>query len=283
MQLNEDPLRHFHTDLSVGDILRRARLKKGIAVEDLEMAIRVSASHIRAIEEGRLEVLPGRIYAMGFIRAYAEYVDLDSDKILSLLKRQSGEKIAPKDITPAQSAILEDHSLPTGKMFMLLFALMVSTLGVKEFYADNKYTMTEDVPEVPKDLLSQTTLLTKPEPQATLPNAQNTAEQDPAAALQQSIPTNQIVLRAVENVWMEIRTPNKKTLFSRVLAAGEEYWIPSGQTGLSMTLGNAGGLQIIVDGHALPFLGRTGQVIRNVDLGHEKLKQILKNSPKPAM
>ena len=97
------------------------------------------------------------------------------------------------------------------------------------------------------------------------------------------IPTNQIVLKAIENVWLEIRDENRVTLFSRVLSTGEEYWIPVDSKGLSMTLGNAGGLQISVDGQSLPLLGKTGQVIRKLNLDPEKLKEILKKEPKSAI
>lgn len=291
MSLNDDPLRHFHTDLSVGDILRRARLKKGLSIDDLEVAIRVSGAHIKAIEEGRLEVLPGRVYALGFIRAYAEYVGLDSDKILSLLKRQSGEKISPRNITPAQSPILEDHSLPTGKMFVVLFVLFICIVGARSFYTGGNFAPNEQIPAVPNDLKSQMTLLPKPHAATVAAGEADTASattQDGDAVqidltAQAPQPVNQIVLKALGNVWLEIRDAQRRTVFSRVLAMGEEYWVPPDQQGLVMTLGNAGGLQIVVDGQALPLLGKTGQVIRNVALDHDKLKQNLKNDTKPAM
>lgn len=281
---NDDPIKNFHTNLSVGDILRRARLKKGLAIEDLEIAIRVSAAHLVAIEEGRLEVLPGRVYALGFIRSYAEYVGLDGDKIIGLLKRQAGEKIAPKDIMPMQASMLEDYSLPTGKMFGLIFALLVCVLGARAMYSEHHYASNETIPSVPDDLKGQMTALPKAKPAEESAVATNPSSADEVATKEVA---NQIVLRAIENVWLEIRGANRKTLFSRVLAVGEEYWIPPDQAGLTMTLGNAGGLQILVDGQALPFLGKTGQVVRNVVLDHDKLrdrlKENLKNSPKPAM
>lgn len=284
MLSDADPLRHFHTDLTVGEILRRARMKAGLSIEDLEVAIRVSASHIKAIEDGKLEMLPGRIYALGFIRSYAEYVGLDGHKIISLLTRQSGEKIAPKNITPASMPILEDIALPTGKMFILLFLLLVVALSFQAFFR-SPYTPVDSIPSVPDELKGQMTLLTKQDNKKSdakqEEGGEDVAVETPVADVLQ--PASQIVLKAVDNVWLEIRDANRKTVFSRVLAVGEEYWIPKDQAGLVMTLGNAGGLQIMVDGAALPFLGRTGQVIRNVALDHDKLKQNLKSEPKKAM
>ncbi|MBP9050962.1 MAG: DUF4115 domain-containing protein, partial [Alphaproteobacteria bacterium] len=73
-----------------------------------------------------------------------------------------------------------------------------------------------------------------------------------------------------------------------VLNVGEEYWVPSDQAGLVMTLGNAGGLQIVVEGETLPFFGKEGKVIRNLSLDVQSLKEILakqslKIAPKKSM
>jgi cytoskeleton protein RodZ len=287
MSPKPDPLKGFRTDLTVGDILRRARLKKKLTIQDIEVAIRVSSQHITAIEENRLEMLPGRIYALGFIKSYAEHVDLDSAKVLELLKRQAGEKIAPKNAAPAPSPILEDFSLPSGKMFGVIFVLFIVLFIFKSHYEGSAYLMKEQIPKVPKDLIVQTTLLSKPEKIEPKVEAKvdtpNTAAKSLAEFIAPPPVTNQVVLKALDNVWLEIRDANRVTVFSRVLSVGEEYWIPVGQNDLTMTLGNAGGLQISVDGQALPLLGKTGQVIRKVSLDVEKLKQGLKIPPKPAM
>lgn len=284
MSPKPDPLKGFRTDLSVGDILKRARIKKKLSLQDIEIAIRVSVQHLTAIEENRLEMLPGRIYALGFIKAYAEHVDLDSAKVLELLKRQAGEKIAPKNVSPIPSPILEDFSLPTGKMFFLIFVLFIGIFIFKSYYDGNSYLLEEKIPTVPKDLVVQTTLLSKPEKvEPKVEDSANTKVSSLEVLLGPPPVMNQVVLKALDNVWLEIKDSTKKTVFSRVLSVGEEYWIPVGQNDLTMTLGNAGGLQISIDGQALPLLGKTGQVIRKVPLDIEKLKQSLKIVPKPAM
>lgn len=268
----------FRTDLKVGDILRRARIEKKYSIEDVEQAIRVSIQHITAIEEDRLEVLPGRVYALGFIRAYAEHVGLDSNKILELLKQQSGEKISVKEQIAPPETQLDNYELPSLKVFIFIFVLCAGIILFKNFYSGSAFLSSGDIPQIPKDLKSQTTLLAKPDVKKEIIVTDNPDKKEP-----EPVTTNQIVLKAIENVWLEIRDENRVTLFSRVLSTGEEYWIPVDSKGLSMTLGNAGGLQISVDGQALPLLGKTGQVIRKVNLDPEKLKEILKKSPKKAM
>jgi cytoskeleton protein RodZ len=63
---------------------------------------------------------------------------------------------------------------------------------------------------------------------------------------------------------VQIRDASRAVILSRVLKAGETYNVPDG-TGAEMRTGNAGGLEITVDGEAAPPIGRTG-AIRNVAL-----------------
>lgn len=84
-------------------------------------------------------------------------------------------------------------------------------------------------------------------------------------------PTGQVSLHAVADTWIEIRSrSNGKVLFSRVLRQGETVPAPD-RHGLVMTVGNAAGLQIRIDGAPAPALGERGQVVRDVSLDVESL------------
>lgn len=286
MQPEGDLLRDFHTDLSVGDILRRARMRSNKTLEEIELYTKISRAHLVAIEEGRLDDLPGRIYALGFIRSYAEYLGLDGTKILQLLKRQSGKKIEPKPMRALERPISDDQMLPTMKTFFIIFVVFVVIVSVGPYLVStngNNYIpeTQQGIPPVPDELKSQITLTAKPEP--VLPETTATATVATTDLPVTPVPTHPVVLKAIDSVWLEIRDQNRLTVFSRVMSPGEEYWVPTDKSGLVMTLGNAGGLQIIVEGTALPLLGRTGKVVRNVVLDPSALKERLKNLPKTSM
>ena len=71
---------------------------------------------------------------------------------------------------------------------------------------------------------------------------------------------------------MQIVGPDNTTLFTKVLRAGEFYPVPA-QTGLSLITGNAGGLDIWLDGRKLMPLGPIGVVRRSVALDPAKLRE----------
>ena len=86
-----------YTDLSVGEILRRTRLYYGQSLNDVEINLRIRASQLDLLEQNHIAHLPGRVYAIGFVRAYSEYLGLDGDKMVHLFKAQSvGKKWRPK-------------------------------------------------------------------------------------------------------------------------------------------------------------------------------------------
>ena len=60
-----------------GARLRRARLRRGMDLEDVANATKISASNLRLIEEERFAELPARVYVRGFVGAFASYVGLD--------------------------------------------------------------------------------------------------------------------------------------------------------------------------------------------------------------
>jgi curved DNA-binding protein CbpA len=60
-----------------GPRLRRARLRRGMDLEDVASGTRISTSYLRLIEEERFTELPARVYVRGFVGAFASYVGLD--------------------------------------------------------------------------------------------------------------------------------------------------------------------------------------------------------------
>jgi cytoskeleton protein RodZ len=82
--------------------------------------------------------------------------------------------------------------------------------------------------------------------------------------------SGKIVVRARLESWVEITNAAKEVIFSRVLRAGETYTVPD-EEGLMFTTGNAGGVEILVDGTKLKSLGTVGLVKRNIPLDPTKL------------
>jgi cytoskeleton protein RodZ len=110
-------------------------------------------------------------------------------------------------------------------------------------------------------------------PAAAQQNETATAPQPSATATspQTAVPPSRILLRARQDSWIQIQGANGATVMARTLRAGESYAVPE-QAGLRLTTGNAGGLDVLVDGQVVPSLGQVGSVRRNIMLDPARLK-----------
>ena len=83
---------------------------------------------------------------------------------------------------------------------------------------------------------------------------------------------SRIVVRAKIDSWIQVRDGvGRRLLLTRLLRAGDSYRVPD-QEGLTLLTGNAGALDILVDGEPVPSIGPLGAVRRNVALDVERLQ-----------
>jgi cytoskeletal protein RodZ len=70
----------------LGQLLRKARLEKGISLEDMQETTKIRKRYLEAIEDGNYKLLPGNFYVRAFIKSYSESVGLDPNEVLRLYR-----------------------------------------------------------------------------------------------------------------------------------------------------------------------------------------------------
>ncbi len=87
-------------------------------------------------------------------------------------------------------------------------------------------------------------------------------------------PAQEITIRAVAASWVEIVRDNGEGVMAKLMQAGDSY-VVEGNTRLYLSTGNAGGLQIVIGSDNPRSIGETGQIVRDLPLVTEKLRQTL--------
>ncbi len=104
---------------------------------------------------------------------------------------------------------------------------------------------------------------------------QATATDEPAAATTSSdtpAASSRVTIRATSRSWVEVRDPsNGNVLFTGVMSVGSTFDVPD-TGGLVLDTGNAGALEITVEGVSVPKIGGIGDVRKSVSLDAERLK-----------
>lgn len=74
--------------LTVGEILKTAREKKGLTVQDVEKKIRVRSKFLSAIEKNDWSQFTSNVYISGIIKNYASFLGIDSNRALAFFRRE---------------------------------------------------------------------------------------------------------------------------------------------------------------------------------------------------
>jgi len=144
----------------VADELVRARLALGYDLEQVAEILRIRYDHLRAIEEGRFNDLPGPTYVIGFLRSYARFLGLDAEDLVARFKAETADFAAQQKLDFPSP--IDEGRLPTGRMLLVALALAGAAYGGWYYVNNVDRLRNPQVPEVPAEIVEQAGLA-KPE------------------------------------------------------------------------------------------------------------------------
>ncbi len=109
-----------------GGFLKREREMRGIALEDVARAIKLSTKQLEALEANEYHRLPHPVYVKGFIRAYARYLGLDEND--AVLRFEVYLQDTEKEKTPA--SLPEAHTVQERSRTAYMVTAISALLGV---------------------------------------------------------------------------------------------------------------------------------------------------------
>jgi len=100
---------------SIGEYLRTNRERRGKTLADISRALKIVPHHLIAIENNAFEELPGRAYAIGFVRSYAACLGLNATTLIARLRAEMAERDADWAFA-AQDAVLRSDQAGTASV-----------------------------------------------------------------------------------------------------------------------------------------------------------------------
>jgi cytoskeletal protein RodZ len=137
---------------SVGALLRQARQGFGRDVGQIGAALRIRASHLQAIEDGRYQELPGGAYAIGFIRTYAEYLGLDGPEMVRRFKQEIDGQEFKHDLSFPMP--VSERSVPGSTILLGGVIIALCGYGIWYYMSSGDHRRSEQVAAVPMALLA---------------------------------------------------------------------------------------------------------------------------------
>jgi cytoskeleton protein RodZ len=252
---------------SLSERLKRERELRGISLKQIAEETRIGVRFLEALEEDRLEVIPGEFYRRSYLRSYARYLGLDEERALNAYdfarkdKREEGEENEKREAASVPSWLkwIVAFVLLAGPALLLLRAIPASTR--------------ENVPPPP-----EVGNASPPRERAASPAL---APATPFPAEVESSPmvtvdgdgALRLVISVVESCWLEIEADGQVVItglkdegFRQEVVARRE---------VRMWLGNAGGVKLLVNDREAAPLGRPGQVRKDLTITPDNFRQFV--------
>lgn len=257
-----------------GENLRREREMRGVTLQEISTATKISVRFLQALENEEFGKLPGGIFTRSFIRAFAKYLGLDEDRVLAEYHL----------IAPAQSDL--DLSLITmsrppakrhgshGTLLAVFMAALLLTGGYLLYrYTRNRTSVRGGIPSAAQVVRTET----PPAGEVTGSGRQTGVGAEAGAApgaMAAGVPRvdDGLVLQvaATERSWIAVDADGEMVL-QRVLNPGEVETVQAKES-FDVTTGNALGIVLTLNGETLQPLGRRGEV-RSVHLTQDDVKK----------
>lgn len=238
-----------------GQMLRRAREKAKMSLEQLAAETRIPQRHLELIEAGDFTGLPARTYAIGFSRSYAKVVGLD-DRVIAdqvraeLAQAGSDDRGRTPGFEPGDPA-----RIPTrGLAWLSALAAVLLLVGGFAYFRD--YFMPGAGPGP----------LTEPAPQQVVAPPAAPGAQDAIN------PEGPVVFTALEDgVWVRFYDAAGTRLMEKEMAKGETYTVPGDVEGPRLWTGRPDALAISIGGKPVNKLAEDDQIMRDVAISAQAL------------
>jgi cytoskeleton protein RodZ len=236
------------------EYLRKQREEKRIRLSDIAVQTRISLNFLEAIETGNFEILP-ETYIRAFIRDYAKTVGLDVDETMRHFDEHvEAKKAAVEEQVETSVSEKAKQTTITLTSTQKIFAGIIG-LGI---LVGLSYLAFSPSRKQPVDINAYESM--EEVNQRKFDSAYTVATAKPAAKADSA----RLVLSANDTVWVNLVIDEGKT-FDLLMRPGNRFtfW---GRRKFNMTIGNAGGLIVSLNGRQYPPLGKPGVVIRNVTI-----------------
>ena len=268
---------------SLGGHLRALREARGGSLEDMARSTRVGIRHLEALEEERLADLPSPVFVRGFIRAYCGFLREGPEEALAFYEALAGERAAmqaasapPRPRTTwAPSSVLVGLAL----LVILAIALIAVNLTVKRTGGTSVAAPAMDVsaatpipqptPPAAAPVVETPRAAPAPAPAAAPPVSTPAAMPAPAptpapAVARSAAGPQRLVIRAVDATWIRVQPDEGRATEELLPAGASREW--SAERRFLVTIGNAGGVEVALNGRILSPLGPKGTVIQRLEL-----------------
>src|ERR1700686_1874084 len=117
-----------------GDHLKREREMRGVSLEEISAATRISTRFLEALESDQWDQLPGGVFNRGFIRSIARFLGLDEDSLVAEYALETTVKLDATRAAEHPAEIPRNWRPAAIAAAVLITVVLLSGLVVRQYY-----------------------------------------------------------------------------------------------------------------------------------------------------
>ncbi|MFE9247917.1 helix-turn-helix domain-containing protein [Streptomyces sp. NPDC007088] len=245
---------------SIGRTLQQARTRAGLSIDDVSTSTRVRSPIVQAIEQDDFSRCGGTVYARGHIRALARAAGVDPSPLLEQFDAEHGGAPAP---TPAAPLFEAERIRPERRRPNWTAAMVAAIVAVAGFVGFTLFTGGE--PEASGKHLAEGApgeRTPSPGPSTGKPTPSGKTESSESAVA--AAPADKVTVKISApqgRSWISVKDHSGRSLFDGVLERGQDKTFTDKKQ-VDLVLGDAGAVQLFVNGKEIEDRFRAGQVER---------------------
>ena len=273
-------------EMTAGEMLRAARTtgRRKREIQTVAKQLCIREEFLQALEEGNYTFIPEIVYILGFARNYAMELGLNPDEVVAKIKsemglsqdtqapvtddeirRESGVQSGGKFLKSGLFERVRNTIVHHWKWFAAALVVIIALIVALALMSGKTDVAAEPAAaEAPGIVV--TSVAAEPPYNHKVRERFGVENRD----------SGNVVLQATEESWVKIEDARGNTVFSRVLVAGDVYFVPAGDK-FKGTFGNAGGIDVWVNGELAPAVGADHTRVNGVSMAPASL---MKNADK---
>jgi len=258
-----------------GETLRKERERQKLTIQDIEQGTSIRSAYIEALENGDYDKLPGEVYAKGFVKNYANFLNLDAEKLAKdfsaeisqtvsdevseisdveekiTAENKKADKLKITEIQSPNVKVRDSESSSSSNLTIIAAVFLIAIFaGGAWYYLQNA-----------SDNVANVTNVNPPAQTEVTQPAENNQPAPVANPVSAAVPQDGVNIQAKFNgeCWTRVFVDGVFA-YEGVPAAGEIMnW--HAVEGVTIRVGNAAGIEVSMNGQNYGVLGGIGEVI----------------------
>jgi cytoskeleton protein RodZ len=255
--------------VDIGKALKEAREMQNISLEQVEEETKIRRKYLQALENEQYDILPGQVYAKAFLKSYAKFLNLNVEEVMAAYAQVGLEEIpteqensksniekSPMSAPPKSLTRSSTKSRTKSRTWLYLGTILAAiALLISALYFANAQKRNQ--------------LPQPPDGEQAAQSGEQPAAQEPTTKQTEGVTLTFNVVK--DSCWMRVVVDGTPA-FQGELQAGQTQEF-TGKENISFTLGNAGVVQVELNGEELGYLGDEGAVINREFTAHLPAKE----------